>query len=247
MQATLVYTLLTLAPLAARADLQLDQDDISQACSAVCRPTRELSQTCDVDDDRLPDDRTEDLLTLQCLCLNDSFDVADLTSLCASCMSQNPVSDDDDGSDDNTGMHAYQNVYSQVADNVFADDINEIMSRCGFTSASYAASQSTAADGIVVAATRPTSASDLTTTVAPGVGGATPTASTSATGTPLTSGTTSTGTSTGTGTATGTATQATGSASTGAATAGASGFRPLEQGWAAMIVGGAVAMGWMMV
>lgn len=100
MHSTFVYTLLSLAPLAARADLQIDTDDISQACSAVCRPSQELSQTCEVNDDLISDDRTENLLELQCFCLNDSFDVANLTALCASCMQQNPVTDNDDDDDD---------------------------------------------------------------------------------------------------------------------------------------------------
>lgn len=48
------------------------------------------------------------------------------------------------------------------------------MSRCGFASTAYAAAQSTAADTIVVAATRPTNAAQLTTTfTAGGVGVAT--------------------------------------------------------------------------
>lgn len=89
---------------AVRADLQLDSDDISTNCTSICRPVLELSRTCDVDDDNIPDDLTEDRLNLQCLCTNNSFDVQRFTGLCASCMQQNPVvdndNDDDDGPDD---------------------------------------------------------------------------------------------------------------------------------------------------
>lgn len=93
------YTLLSLAPLVARADLELDADDISAACSSVCRPIQELSQTCDVDLDD-GNSSTEDNLQLQCICTNNSFDVGSIAPLCASCMQQNPTSDDD-GDDDN--------------------------------------------------------------------------------------------------------------------------------------------------
>lgn len=88
---------------AVKADLQLDSDDISQNCTSICRPVLELSRTCDVDDDAVRDDLTEDRLTLQCICTNNSFNVQRFTGLCASCMQQNPVlddSDDDDGPDD---------------------------------------------------------------------------------------------------------------------------------------------------
>lgn len=68
------------------------------------------------------------------------------------------------------------------------------MLRCGFSSTSYAASQSTAANGVTVAATRPTDSSQLTTTIVGGVGSSpTATATTTPTGTALTS---TTGTST---------------------------------------------------
>lgn len=85
---------------AVRADRQLDSDDISQNCTSICRPVLELSRTCDVDDDAVPDDLTEDRLSLQCICTNDSFDVQRFTGLCASCMQQNPVVNNDDNDDD---------------------------------------------------------------------------------------------------------------------------------------------------
>lgn len=103
-RSSLIFALLSLAPLVARADLQLDSDDISSACSSVCRPTRELTSTCDVDDDRIPSDSTENALNLQCVCTNTSFDVASLTALCASCMQQNPRDDDDNDDGDNDDL-----------------------------------------------------------------------------------------------------------------------------------------------
>lgn len=101
MHSTALLSAILLA--AVKADLQLDSDDISQNCTSICRPVLELSRTCDVDDDGVPDDLTEDRLNLQCLCTNNSFDVQRFTGLCASCMQQNPVvdndTDDDDGPD----------------------------------------------------------------------------------------------------------------------------------------------------
>lgn len=84
---------------AVKADLQLDSEDISQNCTSICRPVLELSRTCDVDDDAVPDDLTEDRLQLQCLCTNNSFDVARFAGLCQSCMQQNTVVDNDDDND----------------------------------------------------------------------------------------------------------------------------------------------------
>lgn len=87
---------LALIPSLARADLKLD-DDVSPVCQSICRPVRQLGETCDVDDDLVRDRVTEDLLTLQCYCLNNSFDVRSITGLCASCIQQNPTIDSDDG------------------------------------------------------------------------------------------------------------------------------------------------------
>lgn len=92
---SLIYALISLAPLAARADLQLDTDDIAPACRPICRPVWDLSQTCDPNDDRVPSKQAEDALFLQCFCTNTSFDVADITGLCASCMAQNPGTGND--------------------------------------------------------------------------------------------------------------------------------------------------------
>lgn len=88
---------------AVKADLQLDSEDVSQNCTSICRPVLELSRTCDVDGDAVPEDLTEDRLTLQCLCTNDSFDVQRFAGLCQSCMQQNTVVDNDDDNDDDDG------------------------------------------------------------------------------------------------------------------------------------------------
>lgn len=102
----IIYALMSLAPLMARADLELSIDDISATCQSICRPVRELSQICDVDGDLVGGQPTEDALTLQCFCLNTSFDVGTITPLCQSCLMQNPVPTDNDGdNDDLPGEH----------------------------------------------------------------------------------------------------------------------------------------------
>ena len=63
---------------------------------------------CDVDDDRVGGDRNEDLLERQCICENQSFDVANVAGQCQGCIEQHYQDkckgrnkrDDDDDSDD---------------------------------------------------------------------------------------------------------------------------------------------------
>ncbi|KAF6804654.1 CAP22 protein [Colletotrichum musicola] len=145
-------------PLAAavfvNADLKLDDDDIPTQCNAVCRPVLDLGRACEVDDDVIRDDRTEDLLEAQCVCTNSSFNISQYAPLCASCMDQN-VRDRDD-----------------------LDDINDILRTCGFASTTYASTASYASSTPSVSAARPTATSQLTTTITPGAGvGASPTQS----------------------------------------------------------------------
>jgi hypothetical protein len=94
--------------LAVRADLsdfEID-NDVPNQCRDVCRPVADLSSRCEVDlNDRdvgpgQSEDRWEDLLEAQCVCTNDSFDVARISGLCASCIQQNMRNDDDDDDDD---------------------------------------------------------------------------------------------------------------------------------------------------
>lgn len=139
-------------PALVSAGLDIDSEDISSACSAICQPLVDLTQTCNVRDEQVDDDRTEKLLEAQCICTNDSFDVAGIAGLCASCMDQNRSGDD------------WEDGY---------EDIRSVMRTCGFSSTSYASSASTAAQSITVVATRPTAASQLTTTISTGVGAAT--------------------------------------------------------------------------
>ncbi|KAL8415277.1 hypothetical protein RB594_006212 [Gaeumannomyces avenae] len=157
-----------MAPLLARADddLELDRDDIPQQCRGICEPVKQLTDICDVDDDRIKDDRVEELLNLQCVCTNRSFDVARFAALCQSCMTQSNPRDKDD-----------------------LKDIDKIMRKCGFAAQNYSPSQSNDANGINVSAVKPTAASQLTTTYAPGSAATPPPASgTTGGGNPTTTG-----------------------------------------------------------
>lgn len=125
------------------------------------------------------------------------------------------------------------------------------MSRCGFQNATYSASDSNAANGIVVAATRPTNANQLTTTIS-GTGAVAPaptgtgTGVTSA-GTFTTTGTVTSGSSTFTTTGTTTATSGAAATGTGVTVAGAPGLEPLGGGMKVFLtVVGAGALGFWM-
>lgn len=135
-------------PLAVCGGLQLDYADVPAPCVDTCRPVAELSGICDVDadfDDN--NEEVEDLMKLQCLCTNKSFDVGGSTALCASCIDQ-------------------KGLPSDRADNM--DDINEIMARCGFKSMMWtpeAAETAPAVANVGVSASRLTASYQLTTTI----------------------------------------------------------------------------------
>jgi hypothetical protein len=152
---------LAIAPLLllARADVSLDRDDIPRACDTICNPIVDLTRACDTDlrGDR---DREEDRLEAQCVCTNDSFNVARVASLCADCIHQNAPRDNDDDDDDDDDRRDD------------TKDIDDILYTCGFSSTTYVASAASAAvSGVTVDATRPTDASQLTTTIIAGATG----------------------------------------------------------------------------
>lgn len=236
------YTLISLAPLA-QADFQLDEDDISQTCQAICRPIRELSDICDVDGDQVGGKATEDSLTLQCICTNTSFDVGSVAAECQSCMQQNP-DDTEDVADDMRGKKPDLPPRSRLDPQnclPFSDtlvDINEIVARCGFSPATYTPDEANSASTIVVNAVRPTAATQLTASISSGVQ---PTAIGTVSGT--TAGTTATGLTTATGTA-----AIADATTTGVAVSGAPDLGSLSTRWAMMLtyVIGAASLGaWM--
>ncbi|ROT35055.1 hypothetical protein SODALDRAFT_321130 [Sodiomyces alkalinus F11] len=122
------------------ADFILNSDDIPTQCQNVCDPVRELGDICDIDDGPL-DDLTEDLIEAQCYCANESFNVNRITAQCASC------------------LHEFRDAQNN------RDDINDIMQSCGFSSTTYNEADVATVSGVVVQATRPTGADQLTTTI----------------------------------------------------------------------------------
>ncbi|KAF4976489.1 hypothetical protein FZEAL_6855 [Fusarium zealandicum] len=150
--------ILAIAPLLflASADTSLSGDDIPRACTDICRPIVDLSRACDTD---LPgeQDRTEDRLEAQCVCTNKSFNVARIAGLCADCIRQNPVMDNDDDDDDDGGRPDRRDDL---------EDIRDLMFTCGFPAATYVPSSASAiVNTISVDAVRPTDANQLTTTI----------------------------------------------------------------------------------
>lgn len=147
MGSVVLFTIVTFS-LAVSGGLQLDYADVPAPCVDTCRPVAELSGVCDVDadfDDNI--EEVEDLMKLQCICTNKSFDVGGATALCASCIDQKGLPSDRD-------------------DNM--DDINEIMARCGFESMVWTPEAVATAPAVAdasVSASRLTASSQLTTTI----------------------------------------------------------------------------------
>lgn len=100
--------LLSLTPLTQADDF--DAEDVPATCVSVCRPLSDLVRACDVDDDDVGGDRNEDLLERQCVCTNDSFDVADVAGQCQGCIEEHftegcgDLDDDDDDDEDCDGL-----------------------------------------------------------------------------------------------------------------------------------------------
>ncbi|KYK59154.1 uncharacterized protein DCS_00284 [Drechmeria coniospora] len=137
--------LCAIAPLllAVRADVDLDLDDVPNACQSICRPVSQLARVCETDA-KGTSDRDNDLLEAQCVCTNKSFDVAKVAALCAACMHQNNASRDDLG------------------------DIDGLLATCSFSSTTYAPTATGLVSSISVSATPVTDSNQLTTTMAGG-------------------------------------------------------------------------------
>lgn len=120
------------------------------------------------------------------------------------------------------------------------------MSRCGFQGQTYSASDADAANGVVVSASRPTNANQLTTTITGGAVAA-PTGGSGATSAGTFTSTVTSGSSTIVTTGTTTATGGAAATGTGVTVAGAPGLEPLGGGMKAFltVVGAAVLGFWM--
>lgn len=97
--------LLALLPAVVLSEIRLNQTDIPQQCRSICQPVTNLTQTCNVSNSTgtaTMSNRTQDLLERQCVCTNESFDVANRTSLCAGCIDQ--TANNSTGSSNSTGQ-----------------------------------------------------------------------------------------------------------------------------------------------
>ncbi|KAK1672121.1 hypothetical protein BDP55DRAFT_718467 [Colletotrichum godetiae] len=129
------------------ADLRINQNDIPQDCSAICRPVRDLGNICTVNfvpgQGNNNSDQLQDELDSQCVCTNNSFDLKNLAGQCNACMIEKVPSDQQRS----------------------LEGIQSIMNVCQLPSASgYASSSTSLANTVIVLATRLTASSQLTTT-----------------------------------------------------------------------------------
>ncbi|KAK2055719.1 hypothetical protein LY76DRAFT_618388 [Colletotrichum caudatum] len=131
-----------------RADLRINNNDIPQDCSAICRPIRDLGNICTVNfnlgqPNNSNSDQTQDELDAQCVCTNTSFDLKSLGPQCNACMIDKVPQDQQRSLEGKVPSHP----------------------GC---SASYASSSTSVANTVIVLATRLTASSQLTTTFGAG-------------------------------------------------------------------------------
>lgn len=106
MRSTLLLACLTAVIPAILAE-ELRAADVPSACTTICQPIVELTNTCDVDPNEADTDNdkrrklrlreTEDAdeaIEANCICTNESFNVAGVMALCGSCIAQNGNSTD---------------------------------------------------------------------------------------------------------------------------------------------------------
>ncbi|GKT97463.1 CAP22 protein [Colletotrichum tofieldiae] len=132
------------AAVVVRADLRINNNDIPQDCSAICRPIRDLGNICTVNfnigQGNNNSDQTQDELDAQCVCTNSSFDLKNLAPQCNACM-------------------------IEKVPRTSSAALRSIMNVCQLPSASgYASSSTSVANTVIVLATRLTASSQLTTT-----------------------------------------------------------------------------------
>lgn len=121
---TLLPLFLALFPAFVLSDYELNQNDVPQRCRAICEPVANLTRTCDVDD--AMSDEEEDLLERQCICTNDSFDVANRTALCASCVDQDRNSTNSTTGRNSTGQASKAQLLLRFAAELTTNANNQI-------------------------------------------------------------------------------------------------------------------------
>lgn len=101
MRSTILLTSLA-AVIPATLSEELRAADVPSACTAICQPIVDLTNTCDIDPNEMDMDNdnrrrlrlrqtgeSDEAIEANCICTNKSFDVAGVMGLCASCISQN--------------------------------------------------------------------------------------------------------------------------------------------------------------
>lgn len=96
----LLATLAAVIPAALAEELRAA--DVPSACTTICQPIVDLTNTCDIDPNEADTDNdkrrklrlreteeSDEAIEANCICTNKSFDVAGVMGLCASCISQN--------------------------------------------------------------------------------------------------------------------------------------------------------------
>jgi hypothetical protein len=101
-----MHSSILLANLAAAISATLAEElraaDVPTACTTICQPIVDLTNTCDIDPNEMDMDNdkrrklrfrkaeeSDEAIEANCICTNKSFDVAGVMGLCASCISQN--------------------------------------------------------------------------------------------------------------------------------------------------------------
>jgi hypothetical protein len=144
--------------------------DVPGPCRTICDPIEQLKKSCDTD---LPSDNDADehRLENQCLCTNRSFDVGRVLPMCASCLQQNASPQGQDDDDDNRAdAEDITGEFSNISRPYFCTcltsprpEINNLMSTCRLSSASYSPAATSLVQGIVVNATPLTATNQLST------------------------------------------------------------------------------------
>lgn len=161
--------LLLALPALVLSDYQLAEGDVPRPCNSICEPVVNLTSTCDAGGNSSVSSRDKELLEKQCICLNDSFDVANRTALCASCIGQQANGTAGGGNSTvGGGGGGNSTVGGNSTSGNSTEDINSIMSACGFPSHTWATNMTTATSANVTA-TPPTGTGALTTTISTGV------------------------------------------------------------------------------
>ncbi|KAI9151913.1 Protein CAP22 [Paramyrothecium foliicola] len=122
---------------------ELSAAEIPPACTAICEPIVTLAGICDIrtgqssqSDKKLrlrmpkePNETLQEEIEATCVCTNNSFEVANIMALCASCITQNGQT---------------------------TAGVDKMMRECFFAPKTYTPADTAAAAGIQVQATKPT-------------------------------------------------------------------------------------------